>query len=88
MTSHVTSHVIYIKIIHRKKKPVGGVSLFPGADLFSSFDKSSEDQLHSSSPPKTQPKPVKNKSTLGGASLFDEDDDIFNLSPAVTKNET
>lgn len=82
----------------RKKKPVGGVALFPGgADLFgqsSGLDKPVEPASPVEAPiksPKVQPKPTKKKgSSVTSGGLFDEgggtdEDDIFSFSPSTKK---
>ena len=83
----------------RKKKPVGGVALFPGgADLFGRSSKSEEpttpmeEEEQPIKSPAVQPKPSKKKASVlsptGG--LFDEgggadEDDIFSFSPSAKK---
>ena len=82
----------------RKRKPVGGVALFPGgADLFGRSSKSEEpasptEEEEPIRSPAVQPKPSKKQASVlsptGG--LFGEgggadEDDIFSFSPAGKK---
>lgn len=79
---------------HRKKKPIGGVALFPGGgDLFgrsSESDKPVEPASLEEEPPVVQPKPAKKRTGSSTGGLFDEggepeEDDIFSFTPSGKK---